>query len=152
MRAGVERRCADSVQAGILPVRDHLSHLRCRSNLSAAIRRSIHRSNNRAGHRHVGLFAFVSRRTSVGMAERRVDLGMTVSRNETQSSASNVQQGKQNGFPMDQTDQKLKIELSQQGIVTTTLEELYNWGRKNSVRSEERRVGKECRSRWSPYH
>ena len=27
-------------------------------------------------------------------------------------------------------------------------------GRKteNSVRSEERRVGKECRSRWSPYH
>src|SRR2546430_17483187 len=25
----------------------------------------------------------------------------------------------------------------------------YNWVR---VRSEERRVGKECRSRWSPYH
>ena len=23
---------------------------------------------------------------------------------------------------------------------------------KNCVRSEERRVGKECRSRWSPYH
>ena len=23
---------------------------------------------------------------------------------------------------------------------------------KNNVRSEERRVGKECRSRWSPYH
>ena len=22
----------------------------------------------------------------------------------------------------------------------------------NGVRSEERRVGKECRSRWSPYH
>ena len=22
----------------------------------------------------------------------------------------------------------------------------------NSMRSEERRVGKECRSRWSPYH
>ena len=22
----------------------------------------------------------------------------------------------------------------------------------NAVRSEERRVGKECRSRWSPYH
>ena len=64
------------------------------------------------------------------MAERRVDLGMTVSRYETQSSASDVQQEKQNGFPM---DQKLKIELSQQGIVTTTLEELYNWGRKNSV-------------------
>ena len=23
---------------------------------------------------------------------------------------------------------------------------------KNAARSEERRVGKECRSRWSPYH
>ena len=23
---------------------------------------------------------------------------------------------------------------------------------KNDIRSEERRVGKECRSRWSPYH
>src|SRR3712207_9336783 len=25
-------------------------------------------------------------------------------------------------------------------------------GRRTSLRSEERRVGKECRSRWSPYH
>ena len=24
--------------------------------------------------------------------------------------------------------------------------------KKNNLRSEERRVGKECRSRWSPYH
>src|SRR6201988_2628755 len=30
-------------------------------------------------------------------------------------------------------DQKLKIELSKQGIVTHTLEEVYNWGRKNPV-------------------
>ena len=27
-----------------------------------------------------------------------------------------------------------------------------NWGGGSSNRSEERRVGKECRSRWSPYH
>ena len=26
------------------------------------------------------------------------------------------------------------------------------WVRKRNSRSEERRVGKECRSRWSPYH
>ena len=26
------------------------------------------------------------------------------------------------------------------------------WGLLGSGRSEERRVGKECRSRWSPYH
>ena len=27
-----------------------------------------------------------------------------------------------------------------------------NFGKCGKVRSEERRVGKECRSRWSPYH
>src|SRR5256885_13324765 len=26
------------------------------------------------------------------------------------------------------------------------------WGKRRFLRSEERRVGKECRSRWSPYH
>ena len=26
------------------------------------------------------------------------------------------------------------------------------WESEQSTRSEERRVGKECRSRWSPYH
>jgi NADH-quinone oxidoreductase subunit B len=30
-------------------------------------------------------------------------------------------------------DNRLKIELERQGIVATTLQELYNWGRKNSV-------------------
>ena len=41
-----------------------------------------------------------------------------------------------------------------------TAKEVYNirkalgeiTGPEESVRSEERRVGKECRSRWSPYH
>src|SRR2546430_16578851 len=28
----------------------------------------------------------------------------------------------------------------------------YGSNKKNATRSEERRVGKECRSRWSPYH
>ena len=31
-------------------------------------------------------------------------------------------------------------------------EALREGGRNTVVRSEERRVGKECRSRWSPYH
>ncbi len=30
-------------------------------------------------------------------------------------------------------DEKLKIELGKQGILVTTLQELYNWGRRNSV-------------------
>src|SRR5260221_303992 len=31
-------------------------------------------------------------------------------------------------------------------------QELSSWPASNGNRSEERRVGKECRSRWSPYH
>ena len=30
-------------------------------------------------------------------------------------------------------DEMLRSELQRQGIFTTTLEELYNWGRKNSI-------------------
>ena len=32
------------------------------------------------------------------------------------------------------------------------LQEMLGFIREDDVRSEERRVGKECRSRWSPYH
>lgn len=34
---------------------------------------------------------------------------------------------------MEQELKDLKVELQKQGIFTTTLEELYNWGRKNSI-------------------
>ena len=40
-------------------------------------------------------------------------------------------------------------------IQNTTVDETWQpvWGEsQNTTRSEERRVGKECRSRWSPYH
>ena len=37
--------------------------------------------------------------------------------------------------------------------VNELLGDLINWSDTNkNARSEERRVGKECRSRWSPYH
>ena len=39
-------------------------------------------------------------------------------------------------------------ELAQKVMVTR--QAVSRW--ENGVRSEERRVGKECRSRWSPYH
>src|SRR3712207_3136976 len=51
--------------------------------------------------------------------------------------------------------QHLIDELAEQGIgvimVSSELEEVVE-GSDRVVRSEERRVGKECRSRWSPYH
>src|SRR5260370_19658660 len=47
--------------------------------------------------------------------------------------------------------------LMKQGVLLSTTEHLlaaiYSCGIDNIfIRSEERRVGKECRSRWSPYH
>ena len=36
-------------------------------------------------------------------------------------------------------------------LIQYLLKEEIPFGRQN-IRSEERRVGKECRSRWSPYH
>src|SRR3712207_9432597 len=45
--------------------------------------------------------------------------------------------------------QRLLIDLSLEvGEVDATVTDLVE----DTVRSEERRVGKECRSRWSPYH
>ena len=37
--------------------------------------------------------------------------------------------------------------------ISDTIEAATNWAKNGyNIRSEERRVGKECRSRWSPYH
>src|SRR2546422_6162117 len=38
------------------------------------------------------------------------------------------------------------------GFLVRDLNQCLTKWKANSVRSEERRVGKECRSRWSPYH
>ena len=46
------------------------------------------------------------------------------------------------------TDELKKAGASQTSLGTITDID----DRKSVVRSEERRVGKECRSRWSPYH
>ena len=35
---------------------------------------------------------------------------------------------------------------------TEVTKKLWGYIKRNKLRSEERRVGKECRSRWSPYH
>ena len=65
-------------------------------------------------------------------------------------------------YPPCSTCQKAKKWLDEAGIAyesrhikenKPTYEELKDWYRRSGLpRSEERRVGKECRSRWSPYH
>ena len=42
--------------------------------------------------------------------------------------------------------------LSGSGKSSLAFDTIYADGQRRYVRSEERRVGKECRSRWSPYH
>ena len=40
----------------------------------------------------------------------------------------------------------------QKSVYHGKVRDVYNINGEKLVRSEERRVGKECRSRWSPYH
>ena len=61
------------------------------------------------------------------------------------------------GYKLDTTVHSLKVEAGKKAVlnvsdvpkVTETLVDLFKI---DMERSEERRVGKECRSRWSPYH
>ena len=62
-------------------------------------------------------------------------------------------------MPLSEDEQRILSEIEQQlyqsdpalarDIADTTV---YTHAYRNLKRSEERRVGKECRSRWSPYH
>ena len=46
-----------------------------------------------------------------------------------------------------------QVQLAEQAKISTSyLSKIEAAGCNKSLRSEERRVGKECRSRWSPYH
>ena len=76
--------------------------------------------------RSVSLFAKQSKKTKKKMEEERQDIG------ETNTSRQEGKKGTK-GSP---TKRRLIPAANY----------------KQSVRSEERRVGKECRSRWSPYH
>jgi len=50
--------------------------------------------------------------------------------------------------------ENILVLVSQASAVTMTADDPFtvSWSNGTKIRSEERRVGKECRSRWSPYH
>ena len=47
---------------------------------------------------------------------------------------------------------QLKLGMAPDELEKTLLQMKRQWSNSSNERSEERRVGKECRSRWSPYH
>ena len=49
-------------------------------------------------------------------------------------------------------DEGISYPTSDAPEIKVLRDELYSNPNRKFVRSEERRVGKECRSRWSPYH
>src|SRR2546430_9036713 len=48
--------------------------------------------------------------------------------------------------------EKLSVVMARRGLERSDVALLVIDGEQGVTRSEERRVGKECRSRWSPYH
>src|SRR5690349_2563243 len=107
MWPGVERGRLDSFQGRILPVCHHLSDFRCRNDFFAAVCGCVYPFERRGFHGDVGFLVFISRGFGLGLAERGVGLEMI--------------------------DTGLRSELRKQGVFTTSFEELYNWGRKNSI-------------------
>ena len=67
-----------------------------------------------------------------------------------------AQSSKITGYVKDQSGEPLiGVNVMEKGTTNGTVTDLngfYSIVAKASNRSEERRVGKECRSRWSPYH
>src|SRR5689334_6947607 len=112
MRRGVIRRSADSVPLAVLSLRDHLFDLRRGGDLSRAVRGRIHRAASRRVHRDPRLPPPAHRRTRLGLGQRLFKLG----------AMSEVA-----------VDEGLRSELQKQGIWVTSLNEVYNWGRRNSI-------------------
>ena len=46
----------------------------------------------------------------------------------------------------------VREDLPGNNMIDANIKHISNTDRGTNIRSEERRVGKECRSRWSPYH
>src|SRR2546430_16397740 len=95
-------------------------------------------------HQHPEL-GFEERRTSGLVAERLQRLGYTVRTGVGKTGVVGLRDGASGG--------KARCVLIRADMDALPVEEANDVPyRSQHARSEERRVGKECRSRWSPYH
>jgi NADH-quinone oxidoreductase subunit B len=74
---------------------------------------------------HEGRFNLGVTKPATGRLQRAADRALQAAGGRLQAAGGDEE--------MEQDLKELKIELSKNGIFTTTLEEIYNWGRKNSV-------------------
>ena len=82
----------------------------------------------------------------------RTRLAQDEASGKVQEALEQVQLAVIGGKSLKEAGEPLKLAPQETGLVNTT-ELTEKMGIKpENLRSEERRVGKECRSRWSPYH
>ena len=96
----------------------HFSDLRRRGDFPGSFCRFLQRTAARSIHRHPGFSFSAHRRPRLGMEQGMSGMGKVMERSS----------------PMTETiDQGLQSELQKQGIWVTSMQDLYNWGRRNSI-------------------
>jgi len=80
------------------------------------------------------------------LLDNAIDAGATRIEIVTAGGGKNLIRVTDNGNGMNRDDLELAVQRHCTSKLTDNLNNI------RSLRSEERRVGKECRSRWSPYH
>src|ERR1039458_6341862 len=136
MRPGIQRRRLDFLSVRVLPLRDHFPGVRRGDNFSAAVRRFLHPASGGSISGHAGFSPAPGGRIGLGVAERSADVEIKSRTGQWSDGIMTNSSTLQPSNPPtlhSAVDEGLRSELQKQGVYTTTLEELYNWGRANSV-------------------
>ena len=86
---------------------------------------------------YVGSYSYTGKAKGITVYDVDVEAGKFIYRCEVEVDNSSYLKASQNG--------QILYSIADEGVVAFRI-------LPNGSRSEERRVGKECRSRWSPYH
>src|SRR6267378_1613697 len=117
MRSGINWGITGPVPVAVLSLLHHFPDLRRRGGLSGPVRGRFHGLAGRRLHRAPRFPLVAPRGTGLGLEQRLFRLGADTER----SAMSN------------QIDEGLRSELQKRGVWVTSTQELYNWGRRNSI-------------------